>query len=211
MLRTAVGRDWKGKLSPAICAVAIPLALALPWMADLLYGLVVLVWILSGAGVLRGSAPVTGALPSLSKMATSLTNTSARRSSPFASRRIIGSVRDRVRARSSETGPREPIMGSRSRCRSFFCSMRTRIASTESSVDGPVPPFVCLDQSREHIQASALGCPRLRLHERIDPTRVVIVVILYRPNRDLHQIATRSMSSYSLCAPKNLTYTIRYP
>ena len=50
----------------------------------------------------------------------------------LASRRIIGRVNARFRDRTSETRPREPIMGSRSRCRRFFCSMRIRIASIGS-------------------------------------------------------------------------------
>ena len=46
ILQKAVGHDWKGKLSPALYAVAIPLALVQPWVAGLLYGVVALVWLI---------------------------------------------------------------------------------------------------------------------------------------------------------------------
>ncbi len=42
---TAVGSDLKGKLSPAIYAVAIPLAFVTRWIAVSLYVLVSLVWL----------------------------------------------------------------------------------------------------------------------------------------------------------------------
>jgi hypothetical protein len=58
--------------------------------------------------------------------------TSAPRSSPFASRRIIGSVSARLRDRTSDTRPLDPIMDSRSRRLRFFCSIRIRIASIGS-------------------------------------------------------------------------------
>jgi uncharacterized membrane protein len=44
VLQRAVGHDWKGKLSPALYAAAIPLALVQPWVAGVLYGVVALVW-----------------------------------------------------------------------------------------------------------------------------------------------------------------------
>ncbi len=44
-LAAAVGRDVKGKLSPAAYAVAIPLAFVSQWLSDGLYVLVALVWL----------------------------------------------------------------------------------------------------------------------------------------------------------------------
>jgi uncharacterized membrane protein len=43
-LATALGRDFKGKASVAIYAVAIPIALSMPWVACALYVLVAIVW-----------------------------------------------------------------------------------------------------------------------------------------------------------------------
>ena len=44
LVAQAVGRDWKGKLSPVIYLVAIPLAFLNPWIAGGLYVLVALLW-----------------------------------------------------------------------------------------------------------------------------------------------------------------------
>ena len=44
-LATAVGRDFKGKVSVAIYAVAIPLALVQAWLAAALYVLVAVLWL----------------------------------------------------------------------------------------------------------------------------------------------------------------------
>jgi uncharacterized membrane protein len=44
-LAAAVGRDTKGKLSILLYAAAIPLAFLRPWIADALYVVVALVWI----------------------------------------------------------------------------------------------------------------------------------------------------------------------
>jgi len=44
-LAAAVGRDRKGKISLALYAAAIPLAFARPWIADALYVLVALMWL----------------------------------------------------------------------------------------------------------------------------------------------------------------------
>ena len=44
VLAAAVGRDWKGKLSPVFYAAAIPLAFVSPWIANGLYVLVALIW-----------------------------------------------------------------------------------------------------------------------------------------------------------------------
>jgi uncharacterized membrane protein len=44
-LAAAVGSDWKGRFSPLIFAMAIPLALLRPWIAAALYGFGVLLWV----------------------------------------------------------------------------------------------------------------------------------------------------------------------
>lgn len=46
ILATAVGNDFKGKLSIVIYAVAIPLAFALAWLAYGLYLLVAIIWLI---------------------------------------------------------------------------------------------------------------------------------------------------------------------
>ena len=45
VLASALGRDWKGKLSPAIYLVAIPVSFLSPWIANALYALVALLWL----------------------------------------------------------------------------------------------------------------------------------------------------------------------
>ena len=45
LLARAVGRDWKGRLSPLIYLAAIPLAFVHPWIADGLYTVVALLWL----------------------------------------------------------------------------------------------------------------------------------------------------------------------
>ncbi|HUE03999.1 MAG TPA: TMEM175 family protein [Bryobacteraceae bacterium] len=45
LLASAVGRDWKGKLSPLIYLTAVPLAFFSPWMANTLYVFVALLWL----------------------------------------------------------------------------------------------------------------------------------------------------------------------
>ena len=44
-LAVAVGRDWKGKTSPLIYAIAIAVALLQPWMAGALYVVGALIWL----------------------------------------------------------------------------------------------------------------------------------------------------------------------
>src|ERR1700690_2891491 len=46
LLAAAVGRDWKGKLSPVLYLLAIPLAFVTPWGANGLYVLVALLWLI---------------------------------------------------------------------------------------------------------------------------------------------------------------------
>jgi uncharacterized membrane protein len=45
LLRKAVGRDWKGKLSPLLYLLAIGTALWLHWLAQAFYVLVALLWL----------------------------------------------------------------------------------------------------------------------------------------------------------------------
>ena len=45
-LGAAVGRDYKGKISPLLYASAIALAFVSPWIADALYVLVALIWLI---------------------------------------------------------------------------------------------------------------------------------------------------------------------
>jgi len=45
VLAEAIGRDWKGKISPLIYVAAIPLAYVSPWIANGLYVVVALMWL----------------------------------------------------------------------------------------------------------------------------------------------------------------------
>lgn len=45
MLAAAIGPDWKGKFSPVIYLIAIPLALVSPWISNGLFILVALMWL----------------------------------------------------------------------------------------------------------------------------------------------------------------------
>ncbi len=45
LLAAAVGKDWKGKLSPLLYVVAILLAFVSPWISTLLYLSVALIWL----------------------------------------------------------------------------------------------------------------------------------------------------------------------
>jgi len=46
LLASALGRDWKGKLSPVLYLAAIPLAFLSPWIANGLYTFVALLWLI---------------------------------------------------------------------------------------------------------------------------------------------------------------------
>ena len=46
ILKQAVGRDWKGKLSPVLYVVAIVAALWLPWIAEAIYIGAALIWLI---------------------------------------------------------------------------------------------------------------------------------------------------------------------
>ena len=45
LLASAIGKDWKGKLSPVLYFVAIPLAYVSPWISNGLFVLVALIWL----------------------------------------------------------------------------------------------------------------------------------------------------------------------
>ncbi len=45
LLAVALGKDWKGKLSPVLYFAAIPLAFFHPWLSNGLYALVALLWL----------------------------------------------------------------------------------------------------------------------------------------------------------------------
>ncbi|MGE5114283.1 MAG: TMEM175 family protein [Acidobacteriaceae bacterium] len=45
LLRKAVGGDWKGKLSPVLYVTAVGLSLIRPWLAQGIYVLVALIWL----------------------------------------------------------------------------------------------------------------------------------------------------------------------
>ncbi|MEP6739472.1 MAG: TMEM175 family protein [Caldimonas sp.] len=44
LLKTAVGGDWKGKLSPVLYLSAVAVTYWLPWLAQLIYAVVALLW-----------------------------------------------------------------------------------------------------------------------------------------------------------------------
>ena len=46
ILKTAVGRDWKGKLSPVLYVVAIIATLVSPWIAQAIFVTVALMWLI---------------------------------------------------------------------------------------------------------------------------------------------------------------------
>ena len=46
LLAKAVGSDWKGKLSPVLYLIAIPLAFVRSWIAGGLYVFVALLWLI---------------------------------------------------------------------------------------------------------------------------------------------------------------------
>jgi uncharacterized membrane protein len=57
VLATAVGRDFKGKISVMIYAVAIPLALVNSWLAFALYVLVAVLWLIPDPRIEKTLAP----------------------------------------------------------------------------------------------------------------------------------------------------------
>ena len=62
LLASAIGHDWKGKLSPLIYLAAVPLAFFSPWMANALYVSVALLWLVPDRRIeraLEGRAPAS--------------------------------------------------------------------------------------------------------------------------------------------------------
>ena len=45
LLAAAIGKDWKGKISPVLYFIAIPLAFVSPWISSGLYVFVALLWL----------------------------------------------------------------------------------------------------------------------------------------------------------------------
>ena len=55
-LAAAVGRDFKGKISPVLYLLALPAAFVRPWIADSLYVLVALIWLVPDRRIERAVA-----------------------------------------------------------------------------------------------------------------------------------------------------------
>jgi uncharacterized membrane protein len=53
LLATAVGTDWKGKLSPVLYLSAIPLSFVSPWIASGIYVTVALMWLVPDSRIER--------------------------------------------------------------------------------------------------------------------------------------------------------------
>jgi uncharacterized membrane protein len=60
VLRTAIGSDWKGKLSPVLYAIAIPAALWWPVVAGVIYVAVAVVWLVPDRRIERMVAARSG-------------------------------------------------------------------------------------------------------------------------------------------------------
>ncbi len=58
LLASAIGSDWKGKLSPALYFISIPLAFVRPWIAGGLYLFVALIWFIPDRRIERVLANV---------------------------------------------------------------------------------------------------------------------------------------------------------
>jgi uncharacterized membrane protein len=56
LLATAVGADWKGRVSAVLLFVAIPLSFAIPWMAIAIYVVVALSWLVPDRRIERALA-----------------------------------------------------------------------------------------------------------------------------------------------------------
>jgi uncharacterized membrane protein len=57
VLKRALGADWKGKLSPVIYLAAIGASFVIPWLAQGLYVLVALMWLIPDKRIERVIAP----------------------------------------------------------------------------------------------------------------------------------------------------------
>lgn len=60
LLAAAIGSDWKGKLSPVLYFVAIPMSFAIPWLAVAIYAFVALVWFIPDRRIERVLAQTQG-------------------------------------------------------------------------------------------------------------------------------------------------------
>ena len=60
VLQSAVGDDWKGKLSPVLYAIAIPAALWRPWIAGAVYVAVAIIWLMPDPRIERFVAAGAG-------------------------------------------------------------------------------------------------------------------------------------------------------
>jgi uncharacterized membrane protein len=58
LLKKAIGRDWKGKVSPLIYLIAIPMAFWSPWVSQGLYVLVALVWLVPDRRIERALSSI---------------------------------------------------------------------------------------------------------------------------------------------------------
>ena len=56
LLAAAVGADWKGKLSPVLYLIAIPLSFVNPWIASSIYVFVALLWLVPDPRIERALA-----------------------------------------------------------------------------------------------------------------------------------------------------------
>jgi uncharacterized membrane protein len=56
LLASAIGGDWKGKLSPVLYLIAIPLSFVSPWIASGLYVFVALLWLVPDRRIERALA-----------------------------------------------------------------------------------------------------------------------------------------------------------
>ncbi len=56
LLKAAIGKDWKGKLSPVLYGIAIPLAFVSSWIASGLYVFVALLWLVPDRRIERALA-----------------------------------------------------------------------------------------------------------------------------------------------------------
>jgi uncharacterized membrane protein len=63
LLAAAVGADWKGKLSPILYLIAIPLSFVNAWIASSIYVLVALLWLVPDSRIERALAPGAASQP----------------------------------------------------------------------------------------------------------------------------------------------------
>jgi uncharacterized membrane protein len=60
ILKKAIGRDWKGKLSPVLYIVAIVATLRTSWMAQAVFVIAALIWLIPDRRIEKRLAMVTG-------------------------------------------------------------------------------------------------------------------------------------------------------